>query len=64
MTLLHSSTGHAGSTSEHQPTAATGILDVHMDIGRVIDPQGARRLAQVLFSGSTGVTVASSTGVA
>jgi hypothetical protein len=43
---------------------STWPIDVKVDIERVIDPQRARQLAQLLFSGSTGVTVAASTGVA
>jgi hypothetical protein len=43
-------------------TAIPITLTVRLE--SVIDPQRARRIAQLLFTGSTGVTVAASTGVA
>lgn len=64
MTSLPSSTWHTGSTFEHHTMRASTVLDVRLDITRVLDPHMALRLAQLLFSGSTGVTIAGSTGVA
>jgi hypothetical protein len=49
---------NAASTS-----ASTGLLDVRIEVERIIDPSAARRLAQLLFAGSTGMVVATSTGV-
>jgi hypothetical protein len=45
-------------------TRSSTALLVDVAIQRVIDPSAARRLAQLLFAGPTGVVVATSTGVA
>lgn len=52
------------STTVNSSMASAWPIDVRIDIDRVIDPQKTQRLRQFLFSESTGVTVASSTGVA
>jgi hypothetical protein len=43
---------------------STWAIDVRIDISEVTDPQKSDRIEQLLFSGSTSVIVASSTGVA
>ena len=50
--------------NEASTSASTGLLDVRIEIERIIDPSATRRLAQLLFAGSTGMVVATSTGVA
>jgi hypothetical protein len=45
-------------------STSTGRIDVRFEIERIVDTSAARRLAQLLFVGSTGMVVASSTGVA